>query len=153
MSVLIVFSGSFVSIASVNLPFINIRAMSFVGLIALMIGTGCVKTNQNVFGGNQFKLPEQAHLLDYYFSMHYLMMKCGQVIGMVLVPILREDVKCFGSDDCYPLAFGVPTFTMLIALAILLLGKKSFVHVQPAGGSVLLNVLKCIKVGMNVCGK
>ena len=26
------------------------------------------------------------------------------------------DVKCFGSDNCYPLAFGVPAALMLAAI-------------------------------------
>lgn len=150
MSILISFSGSIVSIASIDLPFFDIRLMSFVGLLLTMIGTGCVKTNQSVFGGNQFKLPEQSSLLDYYFSIHYLFMKFGQVCGMVLVPILREDVKCLGSNDCYPLAFGAPTLSMTVALFILLLGNKTLVHVEPSGGNVLVNVLKCIKVRMSL---
>lgn len=148
MSILIACSGTIVLIASIDLSFLNIRVMSFIGLICTMIGTGCVKTSQNAFGGNQFKMPEQSALLDYYFSIHYLFMKFGHVTGMVLVPILREDLKCFGEDTCYPVAFGAPTLAISIAFLILYLGRNHFVHVVPAGGNALINVVKCIKVGL-----
>ncbi|XP_070506336.1 peptide transporter family 1-like [Chironomus tepperi] len=148
MSILIAISGTIVSIASMDLSFLNIRVMSFIGLICTMIGTGCVKTSQNAFGGNQFKMPEQSALLDYYFSIHYLFMKFGHVTGMVLVPILREDLKCFGDDTCYPVAFGAPTMAISIAFLILFLGRNKFVHVVPAGGNALINVVKCIKYAM-----
>jgi solute carrier family 15 oligopeptide transporter 1 len=120
--------------------------MSLIGLIFTMIGAGCVKTSQNVFGGNQFKLPDQSALLDYYFSMHYFATKFGQVAGMIFVPILREDVKCFGQNDCYPVAFGAPTLAISVAFIILLVGKKKFVHVPPSDGNAVINVFKCIMV-------
>jgi len=149
MSILIACSGAVVSIASMDLPFLNIHVMSLIGLIFTMIGAGCVKTSQNVFGGNQFKLPEQSALLDYYFSMHYFATKFGQVAGMIFVPILREDVKCFGQNDCYPVAFGAPTLAIFVAFIILLLGKKKFVHVPPANENAVINVIRCIKVRLN----
>jgi solute carrier family 15 oligopeptide transporter 1 len=149
MSILIACSGTVVSIASMDLPFFNIRVMSLIGLIFTMIGAGCVKTSQNVFGGNQFNLPEQSALLDYYFSMHYFATKFGQVAGMIFIPILREDLKCFGEDTCYPVAFGASTLAISVAFIILLLGKNKFVHVPPADGNALINVIKCIQVRLN----
>jgi solute carrier family 15 oligopeptide transporter 1 len=145
MSLLCACSATIISVASLELSFLPIRVVSFIGLAGAMIGMGCVKSNQNVFGGNQFK-PEQSKMLDYYFSMHYFTMKCGQVGGMILMPVLREDVKCFGKNDCYPLAFGVITLLMALAVIILCIGRKSFVHVPPNGGNIVIAVLGCIKV-------
>lgn len=139
-----VFGSATVAIASIELPFLNIRIMSFIGLMIVMISMGCIKSNQNVFGGNQFKLPEQSDMLNYYFSTHYFVLKCGQLAGIILVPVLREDVKCFGKNDCYPLAFGVPTLLMMSAMVILWVGRKNFIHIPPSGNMVT-KVLKCIK--------
>jgi solute carrier family 15 (oligopeptide transporter), member 1 len=148
MSILCACSATIVSIASLEISLIPIRIVSFIGLAGAMIGMGCVKSNQNVFGGNQFKMPEQSKMLDYYFSMHYFILKCGQVLGMILMPVLREDVKCFGKNDCYPLAFSVISVLMTFSAVILWLGKESFVHVPPCGGNILIQVLSCIKVSL-----
>ena len=35
---------------------------------------------------------------------------------MIVTPVLRGDVSCFG-NDCYSLAFGVPAALMIIAIS------------------------------------
>lgn len=143
MTLICALGSATMSIASFELPFLSIRFLSIIGLLVTMIGMGCIKSNQNVFGGNQFKLPEQEKMLNYYFSMHYFVLKCGQVGGMILAPILREDYKCFGKNDCYPLAFGFTSFLMILALSTLWIGRKSYIHIPPSGNMVM-KVLRCI---------
>lgn len=109
------------------------------------MGSGCLKSNLNAFGGNQFKLPEQAAQLSLYFSIQYFALKCGSTIARASFPILREDIKCFGMEDCYPLAFLLPSIAMLIAFLVLVLGSKTFVK-EESKGDVFLKVIGCILV-------
>jgi solute carrier family 15 oligopeptide transporter 1 len=149
MSILCTIGVMIVSIAAVQFTFIPIRIFSFIGLTAAMIAMGCIKSNQNVFGGNQFKLPEQSNLLYHYFSLHYLVLKTGQFLGMMMMPILREDVKCFGENDCYSLAFGIPAILMAMAVYVLWLGRKKYIHIPP-NGNVLIKVLSCVKYSIKM---
>lgn len=58
-------------------------------------------------------------------------MVAGGLIGSFVTPILRKDVKCLGLDDCFPLAFGIPTLFMILSVLVFLMGncyyKKSFI--------------------------
>lgn len=111
----------------------------------IVFASGGCRSNQNVFGGNQFSLPDQQEQLNSYFNLQFFVLKTGLLLGQILVPILRHDVKCFGMDDCYPLAFGVPAALMLTSFVILLCGKSSYVQVAPTG-SMLVKVCRCIWV-------
>ena len=46
---------------------------------------------------------------------------------MIITPKLRADVACFGSNECYPFAFGLPAILMTMALLIFVWGKSSYV--------------------------
>lgn len=115
------------------------------GLIITIIGCGCIKGNTNVFGGNQHKLPDEARQLQIYFSAQYFALKCGSFLARFTYPIMKEDVKCFGNDDCYALAYGVATIFVLLAVLALISGKSYYIHVQ-SNGNMLLKVFNCIKV-------
>lgn len=98
-----------------------------------------------MFGGNQFKLPEQENQLNTFFSVQYFVFKCGILAGQLIVPILRNDVKCFGMENCFPLAFGVPAVAMMTAMVTLLVGKSFYVHVPPTD-NMFVKVCGCIMV-------
>lgn len=121
------------------------RPLSLVGIFVIFLASGGIKSNQNVFGGNQFKLPEQENALNSYFSTQYFVLKCGLLAGQITIPILRHDVQCFDMNDCYPLAFGLPSILMLAAFLVLLSGKSIYVHVSPTE-NMMVKVLKCIAV-------
>lgn len=110
-----------------------------------VVASGGIKSNQNVFGGNQFKLPEQESQLNLYFSLQFFIIKCGLLSGQMLIPVLRSDVQCFGMDNCYPLAFGVPAMLTLISFLIFVLGKSFYVHV-PTNENMFVKVCGCILV-------
>ena len=90
--------------------------MSFIGLALIGLGTGGIKPCVSAFGGEQFKLPEQAKHVATFFSIFYASINSGRLISTILTPILRKEVKCFGQDSCFPLAFGVPTALMIVAV-------------------------------------
>lgn len=111
----------------------------------MVIGCGCIKSNTNVFGGNQHKLPEQEHQLQIYFSAQYFALKCGSLLARFSFPMIKDDVRCFGNDDCYALTFGLGFISLLIATSVLLCGNSFYIHL-PSNGNMLVKVINCIKV-------
>lgn len=119
------------------------RPSSLFGLLLIAIGTGGIKPCVSAFGGDQFKLPDQAKQLAQFFSIFYFSINAGSLISTYITPILRHDVHCFGADTCFPLAFGVPAILMISSLVIFLLGKKLYIMKKPEG-NIIVDVTKCI---------
>lgn len=92
------------------------RSFTIIALLLIAFGTGGIKPCVSAFGGDQFKLPEQERYLGYFFSLFYFSINAGSLISTFLTPILRADVKCFGENDCYSLAFGVPGMLMITSI-------------------------------------
>lgn len=101
------------AIPTLNLP---ANLVTVLGLLLIAMGTGGIKPNVSAFGGDQFKLPEQAKHLATFFSLFYLSINLGSMISTLLTPILRENVHCFDELSCYSLAFGVPGALMIISI-------------------------------------
>jgi solute carrier family 15 (oligopeptide transporter), member 1 len=112
------------------------------GLIAF--GSGGIKPCVAAFGGEQFKMPQQAKQLALFFSAFYFAINFGSFISTSVTPILRER-HCFGMDDCFPLGFGLPAVLMAISVAIFLGGKFLYKMVPPQG-NMFVKVSKCIGV-------
>ena len=87
-----------------------------IGLLVIAVGTGGIKPCVSAFGGDQFVRPQQDRQLEQFFSIFYFAINVGSLISTFLTPILREDVKCFGQQFCFPLAFGVPAILMIVAV-------------------------------------
>lgn len=87
-----------------------------IGLTLIATGTGGIKPCVAAFGGDQFKLPQQECLLKQFFAIFYFTINFGGFVGMILTPILRKAVTCFGDDTCYSLGFGFPAALMIVSL-------------------------------------
>ncbi|CAG2170512.1 unnamed protein product, partial [Oppiella nova] len=74
------------------------------------------------FGGDQFG-PGMEKQLEKYFSLFYAAINAGGFLSTIVTPMLREDVKCFDRDSCFPLAFGVPAILMVVALVLFIAGR------------------------------
>jgi len=111
--------------------------ISILGLALIAIGTGGIKPCVSAFGGDQFILPQQELQLQQFFSIFYFAINAGSLISTVLTPILRNDVHCFGSESCYPLAFGVPAVLMVVALILFLIGKPWYKCTPPSGNVIV----------------
>lgn len=122
-----------------------IRTMTLLGLGLIAVGSGGIKPCVAAFGGDQFKIPEQAKQLALFFSLFYFSINLGSLISTTVTPILREDVKCFDDDDCFSLAFGVPGALMIISIFIFLIGKFLYV-MKPPTGNMFVKVYQCISV-------
>ncbi|KAI5641370.1 POT family domain-containing protein [Phthorimaea operculella] len=126
------------------MPPVNLPAVPFtlVALLLIALGTGGIKPCVSAFGGDQFKLPEQERYLGYFFSMFYFAINAGSLISTFLTPILRADVQCFGEEDCYSLAFGVPAILMIVSIVFFVIGKRWYIIKNPAG-NILGKVAAC----------
>lgn len=56
-------------------------------------------------------------------------------------------MHCFGADDCYPLAFGVPSLAMLASLFVLICGLPFYIH-KPPSDNIFLKFCACIYHGI-----
>lgn len=119
--------------------------MTIIGLLLIALGSGGIKPCVAAFGGDQFKLPEQIKQMATFFSLFYFTINSGSFISTSITPIFREDVSCFGDDDCYSLAFGVPVVLMVVSIFIFIFGKFLYKITPPSGNMVVL-VSKCIGV-------
>lgn len=86
------------------------------GLLFIAMGTGGIKPCVSSFGGDQFVMPQQFAQLQQFFSIFYLSINVGAMLSTILTPCLRNDVKCFGENNCFSLAFGVPAIFICSAL-------------------------------------
>lgn len=116
-----------------------------IGLFLIALGSGGIKPCVSAFGGEQFTMPQQAAQLAIFFSLFYFSVNAGSLISTTVTPILREDVQCFGMDDCFPLAFGVPAVLMAASIVIFI-GGKFLYKILPIQGNMLVKVFKCIVV-------
>ncbi|KPI91940.1 Peptide transporter family 1 [Papilio xuthus] len=141
----LVYATGSVLISLTAMPPLDLPKLEFTILALLLIafGTGGIKPCVSAFGGDQFKLPEQERYLGYFFSLFYFSINAGSLISTFLTPILRADVHCFGENDCYSLAFGVPGLLMIVSIVFFVAGKRLYIIKNPAG-NVLGNVSACV---------
>jgi dipeptide/tripeptide permease len=130
-----------------NLHETPLSTFSIVGLVLLFFGSGSTRAALSALGGNQYKLPEDADKLTFFLTQQVLANRFGGLFGRMFFPILKEDVKCFGMNDCYSLAFGSATIGALLALVIFSFGKSFFIHTKPSGNMVV-KVFKCVFVSI-----
>ncbi|XP_017472601.1 PREDICTED: peptide transporter family 1-like [Rhagoletis zephyria] len=123
------------AVPPLNLP---ARTITFIGLALIALGSGGIRPCESAFGGDQFKLPEQVKQLTIFFSHLYFSRNVGALTATIVTPILRENVQCFGEQECYLLAFGAPAILMAVSLFIFVLGRPLYKIIPPAGNVVVL---------------
>lgn len=136
----------FLSASAIPLFNIPTKLFTWIGLLLIAIGTGGIKPCVSAFGGDQFKLPEQIKAFAVFFQLFYAAINAGSLISTLITPILRENVECFGEEDCYSLAFGVPTILMIVSIVIFVSGQRLYVINEPTGR--LNQTLKCMGHGI-----
>lgn len=119
--------------------------MTFIGLGLIAVGSGGIKPCVAAFGGEQFKLPEQAALLTGFFLLFYFSINLGSLLSTIVTPILREDVKCFDMPDCFPAGFGLPAVLMALSIIIFVCGKPLY-KIEKTHGKMITKVCKTIGV-------
>ncbi|XP_018571370.1 solute carrier family 15 member 1 [Anoplophora glabripennis] len=127
------------AVPSFELPPVTCSAL---GLILIAIGTGGIKPCVAAFGGEQFHLPDQRELLTHFFSIFYFTINLGGFVGMILTPIMKKAVSCFGDDTCYALGFGFPAALMFLSIFLFIIGK-SFYKLKSPKRNIMLQFFKC----------
>lgn len=116
-------------------------ALASVGLFVIAFGTGGIKPCVSAFGGDQFSKDQETYRKS-FFSLFYFAINAGSLVSTFVSPLIREEVQCW-DDDCYALAFGVPTALMVVAIILFVIGTKHYVRLDPQG-NVFLQVSKTI---------
>ncbi|KXN68937.1 PTR2-domain-containing protein [Conidiobolus coronatus NRRL 28638] len=106
-------------------------AAAFVPLLLVSIGAGGIKPCVSSHGGDQF-LSQQRDLMEKFFQLFYLSINVGALISAYLTPVLKNEIKCFGAQNCYFVAFGVPAIFFALALILFVAGFKFYRVVPPA---------------------
>lgn len=119
--------------------------MTIIGLVLVAFGSGGIKPCVAAFGGEQFTLPQQAKQLGIFFSLFYFAINLGSFVSTFVTPILRENVRCLGMTDCFPLGFGLPTMLMALSIVIFLAGKFLY-RILPSQGNMFVKISRCIGV-------
>ncbi|XP_018793021.1 PREDICTED: peptide transporter family 1 isoform X1 [Bactrocera latifrons] len=143
LSMVYALGGVIVSLGAIPLLQLPVKEITILGLTLIALGTGGIKPCVSAFGGDQFRMPEQAKQLATFFSLFYFAINAGSTISTTITPILREDVHCFGDKNCFSLAFSVPAMLMLLSVVIFVAGRKLYV-VKPPAGNMIFGVSKCI---------
>jgi proton-dependent oligopeptide transporter, POT family len=95
------------------------------GLSLIAMGAGGIKPCVSANVGDQFGATNQ-HLLPRVFNWFYFSINLGSAFSTILIPELLQRVGP-------RVAFGVPGIAMFIAAIVFFLGRRKFVHIQPAG--------------------
>ncbi|KAH8338870.1 hypothetical protein KR074_007847, partial [Drosophila pseudoananassae] len=132
-----------VSFGAIPLPGMPTNSVTIVGLLLIAMGTGGIKPCVSAFGGDQFSLPAQSLELAKFFSLFYFAINAGSMISTTVTPILRADIHCFGEQDCFSLAFGVPAVLMIVSVIVFVAGRRLY-RCQPPAGNMIFGVSKCI---------
>ncbi|KAG8183173.1 hypothetical protein JTE90_013692 [Oedothorax gibbosus] len=142
ISIVYAIGNIILSVGSIPNTLSIMKGVTLLGLLIIGIGTGGIKPCVSAFGGDQFSNKQEKERQK-FFSIFYFAINSGSVISTLLTPILRADVHCFGSDSCYPLAYGVPAVLMVVSL-ILFVGGKPLYKIRKSEGNIFSSVFKCI---------
>ena len=122
------------------------RVGLFVGLLLITLGAGGIKSSVSANVGDQFG-PRNKHLLEKVFGWFYFSINFGSFFSTLLTPVLLDH---FSRTDLYgahakhlgpAVAFGVPGVLMVMATLVFWFGRRKFVHIPPAGSTMLKEAL------------
>lgn len=99
-----------------------------IALFLIGLGTGGIKPCVSAFGADQIDNGSQ---LETYFTLFYFSINAGSTISILLTPLIRDKIHCFGNhNSCYPFAFGLSALLMIIALGFFLFGTTRYKHLD-----------------------
>ncbi|VDK69830.1 unnamed protein product [Litomosoides sigmodontis] len=144
MSIIYVIGHVFLTAGAIPNLDESVRSIfDFGGMAVIAFATGGIKPCVSAFAADQFE-EEQVDERNQFFSFFYFAINAGSLLAILLTPILRGRVKCFGSEYCFPLAFGVPGVLMLMAFLLFVAGWRHYKIIPPAKGNVVFSVVRCI---------
>eukprot|EP00040_Diaphanoeca_grandis_P019658 m.103956 g.103956 ORF g.103956 m.103956 type:complete len:789 (+) comp27537_c1_seq1:353-2719(+) len=120
--------------------------ITIIGLLLIAIGTGGIKPCVASFGGDQVETGN-ARMIEKFFLVFYFSINAGSFTSTLVTPKLRADVECFGRNDCYFVAFGVPGVLMFIALMLFIIGKRFYKKEVKPDRNVAVDFVIAAKMG------
>lgn len=116
------------------------------GLGLIATGAGGIKPCVSAHVGDQFGINNR-HLISIVFSWFYFSINLGAFAAMLVIPWLLDR---YGSST----AFAVPGLLMLLATLVFWQGRFRFVHVPPAGITLINDLLSAqgIKILTKLAG-
>jgi POT family proton-dependent oligopeptide transporter len=115
------------------------------GLVLIALGSGIIKPCVSANVGDQFG-QRNKHLISKMYSWFYFSINLGACVSMLACPWLLDK---YGPG----VGFGVPTVLMVFATLVFIMGRSKYVHIPPAGESVLREVLEreTLKILARLC--
>jgi POT family proton-dependent oligopeptide transporter len=115
------------------------------GLVLIALGSGIIKPCVSANVGDQFG-QRNKHLISKMYGWFYFSINVGACISMLACPWLLDK---YGPG----VGFGVPTVLMVFATLVFIMGRSKYVHIPPAGESVLREVLEreTLKILARLC--
>ncbi|CAI0558510.1 unnamed protein product [Linum tenue] len=103
-------------------------AVLYIGLYLIALGAGGVRAALPALGADQFdpKDPEEAPKLSNFFNWFFFSLTTGAIVGVTLIVWV-------GENKGWDLAFGISALAVLLAVSVLILGKRFYRITAPAG--------------------
>lgn len=166
LSIIYCIGSVILSVGSIPVIGFSPQIALYIGLLLIDVGSGGIKPCVSAFGGDQFKMPEQAAQITSFFSLFYFSINAGSLLSTTITPMLRADVHCFGESDCFSLAFGVPAILMILSLGnfnylpnkdiftyhnikisvFFIIGKTSYTYKETSEENMIIRMFMCITV-------
>ena len=108
-------------------------------LILIAIGTGGIKANVSPFGADQFK-GRGPETLQKFFNWFFFFIMIGALLAFTVVSYIQQEISFF-------YGYLISAFSMVLAITILLIGKKHYV-VQPLRGNYLAETFRIVGRGL-----
>ncbi|MFI3244425.1 MAG: MFS transporter [Akkermansia sp.] len=100
------------------------RILFFAGLTLIAVGAGGIKPCVSAFVGDQMK-GQSKEAMTRMYAAFYWSINLGSFFAMILIPVIRYN---WG----YSWAFGIPGIFMAIATLVFYLGRRQYLHTEPA---------------------
>ncbi|KAH9324466.1 hypothetical protein KI387_004644, partial [Taxus chinensis] len=114
------------------------RAVFFLALYLIAVGTGGHKPSLQAFGADQFNEEDKDEKLKKasFFNWWYFGLCCGTLMAVTVVVYVQNNIS-------WGVGFGIPTIAMAIAIVLFLYGTPFYRNKLP-GGSPITSILQVI---------
>lgn len=113
------------------------RAGLFVGLAAVALATGGIKTSVAPFGADQITVDSER---TSFFFVFYQAINVGSLLSYIALPIVRQRAG-------YGPAFTVPACFLALSILVFLAARGSYTRVPPSG-SVLVTTVNVLRAAL-----
>jgi hypothetical protein len=112
----------------------------YLSLGFLTIGGGAIRPCSLPFGVDQFDMTDEKSRkgLSSYYNWYYGTTSASLVFALTIIVYIQNNIS-------WPIGFGIPTFFMFMAIIVLFMGTRLYVHVPPEG-SIFTGIAQVLAV-------